>query len=323
MRRSGLNSDHARFAGHPVFTRRKRKYRRWLILLASTVILAFVATAVMSFMVGWKLTHPTHRPLTRTPSDMGLSYKNVTFPARTDNLSLSAWLIPNPRAYGRIVIEAHGYHENRSLDKPALPLAKALHDAGFAVLMFDFRDEGKSPGQFISVGLYEQRDLLGAIDYARRIGYKHVGLLGFSMGASTALLATAKDPHVEATVADSPFANLASYLQDNLSVWTHLPKWPFTPEVLWEMTRVLGIDPTQVNPAAALIHMPPRPILLIAGTADTTIPMENSKQLYREISQNRDDQLWIVPGAKHVGAFTVEPKVYTKRVVQFFQKYLG
>jgi fermentation-respiration switch protein FrsA (DUF1100 family) len=301
---------------------RRRRWRRLVAGVMILLILVVLGSAGVSLLVGWKLTHPARVPVTKTPGEVGLPYRQIEFPSRTDHLMLKGWLIPSQEANGRIVIEAHGYRGNRTQDKPALPSAKALHDAGFSVLMFDFRDEGESPGQLITVGLYERRDLLGAIDYARSLGYRHIGLLGFSMGASTALEATAADDDVEATVADSPFANLYDYLRSNLSIWTNLPNWPFTPEVLWELPLALGVNPHQVNPAGDLLHMWPRPILFIAGTADTTIPMQNSQQLFREVVKNPDDSLWTVPGAKHVGAYNVNPSAYERRIVQFFEKYL-
>ena len=50
-------------------------------------------------------------------------------------------------------------------------------------------------------------------------------LLGFSMGASTAILAAAESQDVDAVIADSPFSDLTSYLDENLSVWSNLPSF--------------------------------------------------------------------------------------------------
>lgn len=277
---------------------------------------------VVSYVVCRQLTHPARKPVTETPAIEGLAYQSIRFPSRVDHLSLSGWLIPAAIKTDRIVIEAHGYRQNRVLDHPALPVAKALHDAGFAVLMFDFRDEGDSPGSEVSVGEYEVRDLLGAIDYAHAQGYTEVGVIGYSMGAATALEATALDPRVDATIADSPFANLQTYLQQNMGTWTKLPAFPFDAEIFWEAQHIFHLDAAAVDPLKDLASAKPRPILLIAGEADTTIPMQNSEELYAELKHNPDDSLWIVPKAVHVGAYDVEPSPYLHRVVQFFSTYL-
>lgn len=172
------------------------------------------------------------------------------------------------------------------------------------------------------MGWQEQRDLLGAVDYARQLGYRSIGLYGMSMGASTALEVTARDSAVAATVADSPFADLYTYLTAKMPVWTHLPNWPFTSEILWELKTFAGIDAHQVNPLSDLAHWQPRPLLLIAGTSDTTIPPANSEALFREVKQHPVDSLWIIPGAKHVGGIDVVPAEYLGRVVTFFETYL-
>lgn len=291
-----------------------------LIIIA---IVLFLGTLILSYVVGSKLTYPVPTPVTKTPKVEGLAYQNIHFPSRDDKLSLSGWLIPSSSETKRIVIEAHGYRENRESDHPSLPTAKALHDAGFSVMMFDFRDEGDSPGKEVSVGEYEVRDLLGAVDYAKSLGYTDIGIIGYSMGASTALDATADDPDVKATIADSPFADLQTYLESNMSVWTHLPAFPFNGEIFWEMKHFFHLDPNTVDPLKALESAKPRPILLIAGTADTTVPMQNSEELYEELKGDAEDTLWTVPGAKHVGAYDVEPVEYEQHVTQFFTKYLG
>jgi len=315
------------YSGPPIYTSRRRRKRHLTLrqLLSSILfIVAFVAVASfgLSYVVGWSLTHPARQPVVATPNAFSLPYSDISFASRQGGLKLQGWLIPAGLTK-RIVIEAHGYKGNRANDAPALPTAKALHDAGIAVLMFDFRDSGNSAGKRVTVGLYELQDLLGAVDYAKSLGYQHIGVIGFSMGAATAIEAATKDNAIQATVADSPFANLNTYLSTNMSVWTHLPNWPFTPEILWEMRVISGLNARQVDPLHDLETWQPKPLLLIAGTADHTIPDSNSILLYDNmVKTGSTDALWIVPGAKHVGAWKVAPKAYEDRVIRFFAQYL-
>ena len=295
------------------------RYVRWLALIAT---LFFAITAAVAYYVSWHLIHPARRPITRTPAAYGLKYRAIHFPSRIDHLRLSGWLLPPATASDRIVIEAHGYRQNRASDKPALPLAAALHRAGYGVLMFDFRDEGRSAGNEVTVGLYEQRDLLGAVDYVRALGYRHIGLVGYSMGATTALESAARDPAIGATVADSPIANFYRYLQRHMAHWTHLPQWPFTPEALLELRVIDHLDPARVDPDRQLRHFGQRPVLLIAGRADTTVPVSNSRTLAKVLRGDRNASLWLVPGAGHVGAYSADPGRYLHRVLGFFNRYL-
>lgn|GEM_PF-62589 len=302
--------------------RRRRTIWKWVIWsVVAVVMILIVGTGALSYYVASQLIHPARKPITATPAKYGLSYEPVTFTS-SDHVKLSGWLIPAAQPTDKVVIEAHGYRQNRMLDKPALPMAKALHDAGYAVLMFDFRDEGQSGGNEVTVGLYEQRDLTAAVSYANQAGYSRVGLLGFSMGASTALEVAASDNHVTATVADSPFADLYQYLSVNMPTWTHLPNWPFTPEIFLELRFFNGVNVHSVSPARDLMHFGNRPLLLIAGTADVTVPMQNSIELWQELPSDSNVSLWKVPGATHVGAYTVEPQAYQRNVLNFYNKYL-
>jgi fermentation-respiration switch protein FrsA (DUF1100 family) len=83
-----------------------------------------------------------------------------------------------------------------------------------------------------------------------------------------------------------------------------------------------GLDPSKVAPDRTLKNWKPRPILLIAGTADKKVPVNNSRLLYSEIKAYPNTYLWIVNGAKHVGAFSIAPVKYKRKVVSFFKKYL-
>ncbi len=107
-------------------------------------------------------------PIDTTPAAYGLQYKDVTFPSRYDNLPLKGWFIPGVLPNGqlttqRAIIMVHGYTSNRE-DKAVgiLRLSADLAHRGFAVLTFDTRGNGQSPAAARSLGLYEQRDVLGA-----------------------------------------------------------------------------------------------------------------------------------------------------------------
>jgi fermentation-respiration switch protein FrsA (DUF1100 family) len=295
--------------------RRRSRLRRVLLV----VLLVVVLLAAYSVFVGWALTHPAREPLKTTPAAYGLPYRAVTFPSLAGHLDLRGWWIPPARPAGITVIFAHGYTDNRE-GFPALFLARAVHAMGAGVLMFDFRAEGQSPGRLVSVGEYEQYDLDGAVlAVARRFapGTKIV-LVGFSMGAATALLSAAAMPQVAGVVADSPFADLEPYLWQNLPVWTHLPAFPFNAFILSLLPPLVGMDPTKVDPLAAVRHLGHRPLLLIAGRADKAIPYRNSVLLY-DTARRTDPSaaLWLVPRADHVEAFAVAPVAYVERLYRF------
>ncbi len=296
---------------------KKKPWQKWLLFgFIGLVILAVLGCMGISGYVGWDLTHPERLAVVSNPGELGLKYQDVKFPSRQDNLKLSGWHIPAENSKA-IVIQAHGYAGSRSKEKPSFPIAQALVQKGISVLMFDFRASGESEGSMVSVGDFEQRDLKGAIDYVKNLGYTNIGIIGYSMGASTTAVVAANENEIKSVVLDSPFADLTDYLKVNMPYWTNLPNIPFTPLVLNEIPVLTGINPKNVNPLREIEKFKNRPILFIAGDADDKVPMENTKKLWEKVN-NPKDEFWVVPGAKHVGAYGVAPDQYLEKVSNFF-----
>lgn len=301
---------------------RRKTVKRLIVSTVILLLLVFLGTLGLSYYVGSQLIHPARKPIKDTPADVALAYKNISFRSDTDSVLLRGWLIPADSSSGRIVIEAHGYKDNRSGIAASLPVAKALHNVHIATILFDFRASGNSDGNTVTVGQDETGDLVGAVDYARKTGYHKIGVIGYSMGASTALMAAAADDSIRAVIADSPFADLSAYLESHLPIWSHLPAWPFTNEILWEIRTFDGLNPANVDPEQKLRHWQPRPLMLIAGTKDSKIPYQNSESLYQVVRSNPADTLWLVPGADHVKSYDTEPKIYLHKVSSFFLRHL-
>jgi len=295
----------------------KKSWRKRLFLgLVGFVSLGVLGCLGISGFVGWNLTHPKRIPVVSKPSEFGLTYQDVIFSSREDNIKLSGWYIPAENSKA-VVIQAHGYGGSRTKEKPSFPVTQALVQQGISVLMFDFRASGQSEGSLVSVGDFEQRDLQGAIDYVKQLGYEKIGIIGYSMGASTTAVVAANEADIKSVVLDSPFADLKEYLQVNMPIWTKLPNIPFTPLILREIPVITGIKPENVSPLREIEKFAKRPILFIAGDADDTIPMENSQILWEKVN-NPNDEFWVVPGAKHVGAYSVLPDQYLEKVTKFF-----
>ena len=294
-------------------------WRRSLLRIGVVLLSLSVLVLGVSAYVGWNLTHPPKKALQTTPAAVGLSYEPVSFVSRQDGLVLQGWLLTSPE--NRLtVICSHGYRQNREqADVPLMPLAKVLVEHGMNVLLFDYRNSGESAGQMTSVGQYEVRDLLGAVDYvhSRQELNPKVALLGFSMGAATAILAGAEEPTVAAVVADAPFADLTRYLEANFSVWTGLPTVPFNRTILAVTPIVTGLQPEKVSPVQVVSKFDGRPLLLIHGEADDDIAPENSLELQQAYPAA---ELLRVAEARHVKSYQQDPKRYEAVVLKFLQK---
>ncbi|HEY8395102.1 MAG TPA: alpha/beta fold hydrolase [Thermaerobacter sp.] len=333
--------------------------RRRLLRWVAGGLLAVVAAVVgISWRVGIGLIHPEREPVTGDPSSRGLAFEAVTFTSR-DGLSLKGWFLPAVAGGGsggtsgrsgvgqpaagrgatgegqapagagpasRTVIFAHGYGKNRLQDDvPGLDVAAALVRAGYNVLMFDFRNSGESGGERTTVGQEEVRDLAGAVDWVRRThgSGQRIGLLGWSMGAVTSILAAGGPVRVDAVVADAPFSDLSTYLDENLAHWTGLPEFPFNWTIRVLLPPLVGLHVDRVRPVEAVARFGDTPLLLIHGTEDEVIGDHHSLRLFEAArAAGVEADLWLVPGAGHVKGYATAPDAYLQRVLAFFDRHL-
>ncbi|MBN1367261.1 MAG: alpha/beta fold hydrolase [Dehalococcoidales bacterium] len=286
-----------------------------------SVILALVVIFIgISAYLGYSMTRTERIPLAENPSVLSLTYENVTFPSLDEKLILHGWLLPGSKD-GEIIIMVHGNGFNR--DDPGigtLDIANQLIQHGYNVLMFDLRGYGESDGSTVSGGYYEKRDVEGAVVFAKERGFEHIGVLGFSLGAVSSLLAAAEDKDIDAVVSDSSYADLNDIMGPEFKKRTKAPEL-FLEPILFMIKIMYGVDFAGIRPVAAVPEIAPRPVLFIHGEDDDMIPANHAYRLY-EAADNSLDELWVVPGAGHVKSFKVQPQEYIERVTAFFDEYL-
>ena len=118
----------------------------------------------------------------------------------------SAWSFAPQGGSGTCVVMANGF----SLTKHdgLEPYARAFSDAGAAVLAFDYRHFGDSPGtprQHLRIGRLRE-DWKSAVRYARQ-KHDRVVVWGFSLGGGLALTHAVSETSVDAVIAVNPMAD--------------------------------------------------------------------------------------------------------------------
>ncbi|HZH20818.1 MAG TPA: alpha/beta fold hydrolase [Geodermatophilus sp.] len=210
-----------------------------------------------------------------------------------DGHRLAAWFLPGEAPDAPAVLVANGNGGHRGL---RAPLAAALHDAGLAVLLFDYRGYGGNPGIPSEAGL--------ALDVraARAFLLEEAGVpadrllyLGESLGAGVVTeLATEHPP--AGLVLRSPFVDLASVGAEH---------YPFLP------VRALLRDRYPVAEHVATIQVP---TTVVHGGADSIVPPGQSRAvadaaavLHRVVE---------VPGADHNDRVLLDGREVVDAVVE-------
>lgn len=278
---------------------------------------------LVTLAIGYAATIPLMRRRVPDPADhpaaYGMPCEEVSFTSR-DGLTLGGWWIPAKDSPRGTIITCPG--QNGSLDKDIAQVVP-LHRAGFNVLMFDFRGHGRSEGRLVTIGALEQADLFGALDYlATQRSIKHVGVLGFSMGAGVTLMVAAQDQRIAALVVDGAYPRLMDLLAGYLR---HQNIPPLVTGGLARLTLAVGSLRTRyqiyrANP----IDLADRikvPALFIHGDLDPFVTPAEVDTLIARIPGKTE--LWRVPDAGHREAYDKHQDEYNHRVVAWFEEHLA
>lgn len=227
---------------------------------------------------------------------------------------LSGWLsLVTPGAPA--IILTHGTPGNRV---DMLSRAAFLHQHGYNILLFDFQSYGRSQGAFSTLGMVESEDILAAIAFLHSLPEtmnSKIGVLGLSMGATAGVLAASRSQDIVALVAESCPVDATRVLSD-------VPDEASREADQELVEEVYGVDITQARPIDDVSKLAGRTaVFFINGDADTITPLPGMQALYEAAGEPKQD--WVVPGANHAQAFTVDPADYMERVDAFFDAYLS
>lgn len=274
------------------------------------------ATLALPAALAWVFLHPPRRRHGRTPKTaLGLAYERVRL-TTDDGIRLSAWLVPHPSPQG-LVLLSHGYTGCR---ETMFPYLSFLHEAGYSVLLHDFRAHGWSDGKQATLGLSEPLDLQAAIRWTEsreELVELPLLLMGESMGAAVSLIVAAQEPRVRAVVADCGFARMDGPIQKRLETLFGEPIGKaLAPATQTIGERLLGSPAIRIAPEEAIGKIAPRPVLLIHGTRDALVTPDHAHRLHA--ASGGGAELWLVEDAGHTQSVHIAHD-YAERVVAFLK----
>ena len=167
----------------------------------------------------------------------------------------------------------------------------------YDVIIFDFRGHGKSGGLY-TWSAKETQDLDAVMDYAGSLGYKHIGILAFSLGAAVAVNEAAKRDNIDSMVlvsCPSSFQNIDFRfwepgmffdLKDNIDC-----KWE------GKGARTVSIFMKKEAPINSVRLIKNTAILFIQGDNDWIINVRHAKKLYDAAVTKK--KLEIIKGGFH------------------------
>jgi pimeloyl-ACP methyl ester carboxylesterase len=258
-----------------------------------------------------------------------------------DGLRLSGrWLPLEPSGDGwtpdphEAVLLLHGY--SGSVAPDLVEYGPFLRRTA-GVLGLDFRGHGESEEGPTTFGMLEVEDVAGALAWLGERGITRVSFFGTSMGGIAAIEAVAilgdgslaaADADDAATRApiDAPRPRIAAVVAESVPTSVEVPVANRIPSPLRRfiarrlfaaVARTLGADPRDTEPGKVVGLVDPVPLLLIHGSADATVPLEEGRRLAALAGLSAEH--WVVEGADHSQGHAKAGQDYERRVTDFLR----
>lgn len=302
----------------------RRHRRRWLVGLIGLVIAAFVVSFALAAVLAEGALHPL---LKRRASDTAaLAYsiaqaangtaQQVTIRS-SDGIALNGWWLCPRQQNGRAVMVCHGVADSAY---GALGYALLFLRHGYSVLVPESRGHGESRG-YVTYGVLEADDTIRWLGWMKNHGVNCAFGFGESLGGAILLQSLARGADFRAVVAESPYTSLEAVAEERVArVVPGFVARILVKEGLVYVYLRYRVNLFRAHPDSAIVqaHVP---ILLIHGLADNETSPEHSRRL--AAANPGATRLWLVPGAKHTGAYAAIPKEFENNVLGWFDRLPG
>ena len=218
-----------------------------------------------------------------SPAALGLKAEEVRI-ATANARQVHAWLIRAPQQEQEqdrpqpAVVVVHGWGGNAAM---MLPLARPLHEAGFAALFIDTRCHGASDDdRFTSLPRFAEDAEHAFAWLAAQPGIdpQRIALLGHSVGAGAVLFAASRTPQVAAVVSVAAFSHPVAMMRRLLAA-KRLPERPLGRYILDYVQKTIGHRFDDIAPLTTIARIR-RPVLLVHGEDDEVVPIVEARQIY-------------------------------------------
>lgn len=276
-----------------------------MAVFAQERVLSGLARGILGKDGGDKMFYFPTRSQPYTPDDYGLDFEDVYFNTG-DGVKLHAWFLPSKmgvaKAKGTIVFS----HGNAGAVGNHLGFTYWMMEAGYNVLMYDYRGYGKSEGKVTKKGLVQ--DVVAAFDYIKTredIDTDRLISFGHSLGGAKSIagLAQKAPVGVRAIVVDATFSSYGD-MAERIGGAT-----------------ARAVVSSSYDPVDYIKRLPKVPLLIVHGEADGTIPFVQAEKLFG--LANPPKKLMAIEGGDHVGSFAMKNIKYRQQLLQWLDNSMA
>lgn len=270
---------------------------RWALMLA---VLGYVAVCAYFWAIQRSKMYEPSALIQTTPDRLGMKYEQLPIPSGSgaEQGELYTWWIPAEQADAPTLLYLHGNRRNIS---HLIDHTRHLHDAGYNLLIPDYRGYGKSTGGAPSEAkMYE--DAEAAWSYLlqqRHPDPRRTFIYGHSMGGAVAIDLALRHPEAAGLIVEGTFTSMRVMAQ---------AEYPWLPV---DMLLNQRFD------ALGKVGRLKLPVLFIHGTWDARTPYQMSQQLFQLAPQPKT--LKLIEGGEHDNSSSIGLLEYRAALNEFTQ----
>jgi len=214
----------------------------------------------------------------------------------------------------KVIILCHGIKHYK--DAPVFTKISREFEKDYDIINMDLRGHGRSGGRCTLTSL-EVKDLKAVVNYARKKHTK-LGIIGFSLGAATAILEAANYKNINSLIVVSPFTKISKV---NLRFWEDEAFYSIKEDITDpnKKVKIGNIFLSKQDPIDVIDKISPIPVLFLHGTEDWVIDVSHSQQLYEKAKPPK--KLIIIKKAAHAEQIYQKfPNKFKKVCLKWFKE---
>lgn len=261
----------------------------WILLTA--IALAYALAFAALYWLQGRLVYPLEQiEAFKSPE---LEHQTEPISIKTaDALTLTARYKAPPTETSPTIILFHGNGEDLT---QRAHIALEMIEAGYGVLLAEYRGYGGNPGKPHEAGLYA--DARAAYAYAAARS-KHIVLHGYSLGSGVAVQ-LASEAKIDALILEAPFTSIVEVAAKRFWLF---PVRLFARDRYDSLSKIPSVN---------------APILIYGGTQDGVIPPEHFQRLFG--AARGEKQLALIEDADHLNVWTKGGREHVMRFLASLQ----
>lgn len=256
---------------------------RWSLVLGIT---AYLLVCTYFWAIQRSKMYEPSAIMQTTPDRLGMPYEQFTIPSGSGAArgELYSWWIPAAQPDAPTLLYLHGNKDNIS---HLIIHTQRLHEAGYNLLLIDYRGFGKSTGGAPEESkLYEDAEAgWSYLMQQRHLDPKRTFIYGISLGGAVAIELGLHHPEAGGVIAEATFTSMRDMAER---------AYPWLPVDTLLNQRFDSIDK---------VWKLKLPVLFIHGTWDARTPYQMSQQLYERAASPKT--LKLIEGGEHTNSSSI------------------